>query len=55
MILRSGFGELVKYVEIPLIHNLSYYSRFLEQVVGDIGSDRLALLIELQFQILAES
>jgi hypothetical protein len=55
-IFRSyGFGELVEYVKIPLVSNLSYDSIFLKQIVGDIGTYRLSLAIKLDLEVFSVS
>ena len=55
MVRRRCFGELVKNVEIPLVRDLPYHSRLLQQVIVDIRSYWLALRIELNLQVFSES
>ncbi len=55
ILLRSCFCELVEDMEIPLIGDLSYHSRFLQQVIVDVCSHRFSLGVELNLQVLAKS
>jgi hypothetical protein len=52
---RRGLCELVKYVEVSLVHNLAYYSRLLQQIVVDVCSHRLSLAVEVDLEIFSES
>ena len=39
LLARCGFRELVEYVEIALVLDLSNHASLLEQVIGDLGTD----------------
>jgi hypothetical protein len=52
--LRGSLGELVENVKVSLIRNLPDHSRLFQQVIGNVGSDGLALGVEFQLQVLSE-
>ncbi|KAH3667346.1 hypothetical protein OGAPHI_002995 [Ogataea philodendri] len=49
------FGELVKDMEVSLIFNLAHHSLFFQQIIGDICTDWLERLVELNLEILSVS
>lgn len=48
---RSRLRELVEYVEISLILNLTNHTTFLQEVIRDLGTNGLSMIIEHNFQI----
>ena len=51
----SPSNQIVEDVEIALVGDLADNPRLLEQVVGDVGTDLLAVGIEVDLQVLAEA
>ena len=40
-------------MEIALVVNLSNHTTLLQQIVGDLSADRLAMVVEHDFQVLS--
>lgn len=50
---RSSLAVLVKDVEVSLVLDLTHNTVLLQQIVGNDGSDRFSLSVELNLQVLS--
>ena len=52
---RRRLCELVEYVEVTLILHLTYHAALLEQIVRDLRSNGLSVVVEHDLEILSLS
>jgi hypothetical protein len=51
LLVGCSFGELVEYVEVALVAYLTNYTALLEEVVGDLRTHGLAMVVEHDLKV----
>jgi hypothetical protein len=51
LLVGCSFSKLVEYVEVALVAYLTNYTTFLEEVVGDLRTHGLAMVVEHDLKV----
>ena len=52
LLVGRRLSELVEYVEVSLVFHLAYHTSLLQQVVGDLSTNRLSVVVEHDLEVL---